>query len=82
MEKLGFGFMRLPVLDEKDRSTVDIDAVKRMVDLLKCTPCQGQFLRLGCKTSRGEGILGKAFTCIQDMATLESDQSGMQGFAK
>ncbi len=33
MEKLGFGFMRLPVLDEKDRSTVDIDAVKRMVDL-------------------------------------------------
>ena len=33
MKKLGFGFMRLPVLDEKDRSTVDIEAVKKMVDL-------------------------------------------------
>ncbi|MDR1298240.1 MAG: aldo/keto reductase [Deltaproteobacteria bacterium] len=32
MKKLGFGFMRLPVFDEKDRSTVDIEAVKIMVD--------------------------------------------------
>lgn len=32
MKKLGFGFMRLPVFDEQDRSTVDLDAVKKMVD--------------------------------------------------
>lgn len=32
MKKLGFGFMRLPILDENDRSTVDIEAVKNMVD--------------------------------------------------
>ena len=32
MKKLGFGFMRLPVLDEYDRSTVDIEVVKKMVD--------------------------------------------------
>jgi predicted aldo/keto reductase-like oxidoreductase len=33
MKKLGFGMMRLPVLDEKDRSTVDIEEVIKMVDL-------------------------------------------------
>ncbi|MDR1536908.1 MAG: aldo/keto reductase [Clostridiales bacterium] len=33
MKKLGFGFMRLPVLDENDLSTVDIDTVKKMVEL-------------------------------------------------
>lgn len=32
MKKLGFGFMRLPVLDENDRSTVDISLTKKMVD--------------------------------------------------
>lgn len=32
MKKLGFGFMRLPVLDASDRSTVDVEAVKMMVD--------------------------------------------------
>jgi predicted aldo/keto reductase-like oxidoreductase len=32
MKKLGFGFMRLPVHDEKDRSTVDTGEVKKMVD--------------------------------------------------
>ena len=32
MKKLGFGFMRLPVLDENDRSTVDFEAVREMVD--------------------------------------------------
>ena len=32
MKKLGFGFMRLPVFDEQDRSTVDLEAVKKMVD--------------------------------------------------
>lgn len=30
---LGFGFMRLPVFDENDRSTVDIARVKKMVDI-------------------------------------------------
>lgn len=33
LPRLGFGFMRLPVLDENDRSTVDLEAVKQMVDL-------------------------------------------------
>jgi len=33
MKKLGFGMMRLPVRDETDRSTVDVEAVKQMVDL-------------------------------------------------
>jgi predicted aldo/keto reductase-like oxidoreductase len=31
-KKLGFGFMRLPVRDEKDRSTVDVELVKKMVN--------------------------------------------------
>ena len=29
MKKLGFGFMRLPVLDENDRSTVDIPLTEK-----------------------------------------------------
>lgn len=33
MKKLGFGFMRLPVLDENDRSTVDIPLTEKMVRL-------------------------------------------------
>lgn len=32
MEKFGFGMMRLPQLDEKDPTTVDIEQVKQMVD--------------------------------------------------
>lgn len=32
MKKLGFGFMRLPVFDENDRSTVDTALVQKMVD--------------------------------------------------
>ena len=33
LPRLGFGFMRLPVLDENDRSTVDLETVTQMVDL-------------------------------------------------
>lgn len=33
MKKLGFGFMRLPLLDEQDRSKVDLEQVKNMVDI-------------------------------------------------
>lgn len=33
MRKLGFGFMRLPVFDENDRSTVDFSLTQKMVDL-------------------------------------------------
>ena len=33
MKKLGFGFMRLPVLDGQDRSTVDLEMTRKMVDL-------------------------------------------------
>lgn len=32
MKKLGFGLMRLPLLDQEDQSSIDIEAVKRMVD--------------------------------------------------
>lgn len=32
MKKLGFGLMRLPVLDENDRSKVDIEQMQKMVD--------------------------------------------------
>ncbi len=32
MKKLGFGFMRLPVLDENDASAVDLEQLYRMVD--------------------------------------------------
>ena len=34
MKKLGFGMMRMPVTDPNDRSTVDVEQVKQMVDLL------------------------------------------------
>lgn len=33
MKKLGFGCMRLPLRDETDRSTVDLDCFKEMVEL-------------------------------------------------
>lgn len=33
MKKLGFGLMRLPLLDENDNRSVDIETVKSMVDL-------------------------------------------------
>lgn len=33
MKKLGFGFMRLPLLDKEDVKSVDREQVKRMVDL-------------------------------------------------
>ncbi|MBR1710149.1 MAG: aldo/keto reductase, partial [Clostridia bacterium] len=33
MKKLGFGLMRLPILDKTDRSTVNMDELKKMVDL-------------------------------------------------
>lgn len=32
MKKLGFGLMRLPLLDKEDQSSIDMEAVKRMVD--------------------------------------------------
>ena len=32
-KKLGFGLMRMPLLNEKDKTSVDKDQVKRMVDL-------------------------------------------------
>ncbi|MCD8089941.1 MAG: aldo/keto reductase [Clostridiales bacterium] len=33
MKKLGFGFMRLPLLDKDDHSNIDLEQVKKMVDL-------------------------------------------------
>ena len=32
ISKLGFGLMRLPSLDEKDPSKIDVEQVKQMVD--------------------------------------------------
>lgn len=32
MKKFGFGLMRLPLLDETDTKSVDIETVKKMVD--------------------------------------------------
>ena len=29
---LGFGFMRLPLVDEEDRTVIDLDRVNEMVD--------------------------------------------------
>ena len=33
MKKLGFGLMRLPLLDPNDDASVDIEQAKKMVDL-------------------------------------------------
>ena len=33
MKKLGFGLMRLPLLDPNDEASVDIEQAKQMVDL-------------------------------------------------
>ena len=33
MAKLGFGMMRLPLLDENDFTNIDIEQVKEMVDV-------------------------------------------------
>lgn len=33
MKKLGFGFMRLPLLDPSDEASVDLEQVKKMVDI-------------------------------------------------
>ena len=32
MKKLGFGFMRLPIKDQNDPSTIDLDTLNQMVD--------------------------------------------------
>lgn len=32
MKKLGFGFMRLPLIDDTDRKTIDYDSLYKMVD--------------------------------------------------
>ena len=32
-KKLGFGLMRLPLLDERDEASIDIETCKQMVDL-------------------------------------------------
>jgi len=32
-KKLGFGFMRLPIKDQNDQTSVDLDVVKKMVDV-------------------------------------------------
>ena len=32
---LGFGFMRLPLLDEEDRTVIDLDRVNEMVVLMR-----------------------------------------------
>ena len=32
-KKLGFGLMRLPLLDEKVKTSIDIEQMKKMVDL-------------------------------------------------
>lgn len=32
MKKLGFGLMRLPLLDQNDAGSIDIEETKRMVD--------------------------------------------------
>jgi len=38
---LGFGFLRLPLLDPDDCTAVDLPAVKEMVDLFLDTPFEG-----------------------------------------
>ena len=32
MKKLGFGLMRLPLLDKNDNGSIDIELTKKMVD--------------------------------------------------
>ena len=32
MKKLGFGAMRLPLIDPQDKSSIDIEELKRMID--------------------------------------------------
>lgn len=33
MKKLGFGFMRLPLLNPSDEASIDLEQVKKMVDI-------------------------------------------------
>ena len=33
MKKLGFGLMRLPLLDPSDEASIDLEQAKQMVDL-------------------------------------------------
>ena len=37
MKKFGFGLMRLPLLDQADTKSVDIETVKKMVDAFLAT---------------------------------------------
>ncbi len=39
MKKLGFGFMRLPLLDPNDKTSIDFERSKEMVDLLMENGC-------------------------------------------
>ncbi len=40
MKKLGFGLMRLPLLDKADQASVDVEQVKKMVDYFIDTSLQ------------------------------------------
>ena len=41
VKKLGFGLMRLPLLNSDDQSSVDIETVKKMADLFLANGFRG-----------------------------------------
>jgi len=56
MKKLGFGLMRMPLTDPNDDAAVDIEQVKRMVDLFiekGCTYFDTAIMYNGFASERG-----------------------------
>ena len=50
-KKLGFGFMRLPLLDAKDQTSIDVAQVEQMVDLFLVPRTRIHILRYGVDVS-------------------------------
>ena len=93
MNKLGFGFMRLPLVDPNDQKAIDLPQVEAMVDaFLKagCTYCDTAWMY---HSFMSEGVVGKAlvarhprdrFTIASKMpvAMLHSHEEGVDIFAR
>lgn len=71
MKKLGFGLMRLPLLDKDDQSSIDIETVKRMVDTFMesgftyfdtAYPYHRGYSEIAFREAVANGIPGSAYT--------------------
>ena len=76
-KKLGFGLMRLPVLDSTDASTIDVELTKKMVDAFLengFTYFDTAWMYCGFKSGARKDVAGGYF--IADTTTTGRKASG------